>query len=173
MIANLRRRELFRIASQLSEENQLAFRETQNGEHVEGYLKQRVDLVSGKFAMVENSLEFTLVPWRPRWISILANRNLGSCGVAGSVGPLAAVEQGPRYEDLCYLNIASGCRFCPWPFHSRCLYDRYFYWNEKTYALSKLADLIEHITVSEVAKVNPTPLRFSQHDKQEDLQSTG
>jgi hypothetical protein len=36
-----------------------------NGERVTGTYRQSVQLVSGKYAMVEKSREFTLVPWRP------------------------------------------------------------------------------------------------------------
>lgn len=65
MIANLQRRELLRVARQLTDKSGLAFRETKQGEYIEGVLKRRVNLVSGKFAMIEKSREFTLVPWRP------------------------------------------------------------------------------------------------------------
>lgn len=64
MISNLQRRELLRIAGQLSNESGLAFREAQRGKNIEGILKRRFDLVSGQFAVIEKSREFTLVPWR-------------------------------------------------------------------------------------------------------------
>ena len=32
---------------------------------MQGVFKQTVQLASGKFALVENAHEFTLVPWRP------------------------------------------------------------------------------------------------------------
>ena len=65
MLATLQRRELLRIAGQLSDETGLVFRETQRSDRIEGLLKRRVDMTSGKFAMIEKSREFTLVPWRP------------------------------------------------------------------------------------------------------------
>lgn len=34
-------------------------------ERIEGVLKRSVDLTSGRFALIEKSREFTLVPWRP------------------------------------------------------------------------------------------------------------
>lgn len=43
----------------------LPFRTAGNGETVQGVFKQTVQLSSGKFALVENAHEFTLVPWRP------------------------------------------------------------------------------------------------------------
>lgn len=65
MLEALRRRELARVAGQLSDQLGLAYAETRSGEPVEGILRRSVDLASGKYALVENSREFTLVPWRP------------------------------------------------------------------------------------------------------------
>ncbi|MEQ8285717.1 relaxase/mobilization nuclease RlxS [Thalassospira sp.] len=65
MLDTLRRRELTRVAGQLSEQLGLAYAETRHGEPVEGTLRHAVELASGKYAVVEKSREFTLVPWRP------------------------------------------------------------------------------------------------------------
>lgn len=65
LIAMLQRRELLRVAGQLSDELGLAFTEARAGERVEGTLRRRVDLTNGRYALVEKSREFTLVPWRP------------------------------------------------------------------------------------------------------------
>lgn len=65
MIEALRRRELLRVAGQLSSELGLRFTEAQPAERIEGVLRRSVDLASGRFALVEKSREFTLVPWRP------------------------------------------------------------------------------------------------------------
>lgn len=61
----LRRREVGTAAARLSRQLGLPFSETVPGERVAGILRRRVDLSSGSFALVENSREFTLVPWRP------------------------------------------------------------------------------------------------------------
>lgn len=61
----LRRRELLRIAGQLSSELSLEFVESKTGERIEGTLRRAVDLVSGRHALIERAREFTLVPWRP------------------------------------------------------------------------------------------------------------
>ena len=47
-------------------ERQLAlpYRAAADGEPVEGRLTRRLDLLSGRFALLENAHEFTLVPWR-------------------------------------------------------------------------------------------------------------
>ncbi|WP_246660642.1 relaxase/mobilization nuclease and DUF3363 domain-containing protein [Nitratireductor sp. XY-223] len=65
MLARLRRRELARVAGQLSDELGLAYAETRKGDPVEGTLRRSVELASGRYALVEKSREFTLVPWRP------------------------------------------------------------------------------------------------------------
>ena len=43
----------------------MPFRMAENGERIAGTYRQSVQLVSGKYALVERSREFTLVPWRP------------------------------------------------------------------------------------------------------------
>jgi type IV secretory pathway VirD2 relaxase len=65
LLAILRRRELTRVATQLSGELGLAYAEPRPGERIEGLYRRRLDLASGQFALIEKSREFTLVPWRP------------------------------------------------------------------------------------------------------------
>ena len=65
MLAVLQRRELIRVAGQLSDELGLAFTETQSGDRIEGRLGRMIELTSGRYALVERSRDFTLVPWRP------------------------------------------------------------------------------------------------------------
>jgi type IV secretory pathway VirD2 relaxase len=64
-LATLRRRELLRVAGRFSDELGLPFVETKPGERIEGMLRQRVDTLGGRYALIEKSREFTLVPWRP------------------------------------------------------------------------------------------------------------
>jgi hypothetical protein len=61
----LRRRELQRAGGKLSGEIGKPFAETGKGEHIEGVYSRSVELASGRFAVLEKSREFTLVPWRP------------------------------------------------------------------------------------------------------------
>lgn len=65
LLAALERRELRRVVATLGHERALPYAEPVPGERIEGRLIRRVDLASGRFALVENSREFTLVPWRP------------------------------------------------------------------------------------------------------------
>ena len=72
MLALLRRRELARVGAQLSGELSLRYVEMEPGKRIEGVYRRRLDLASGRFAVIEKSREFTLVPWRP-----VLERNLG------------------------------------------------------------------------------------------------
>lgn len=65
MLAALQRRELLRVASQLSEEVGKPFAEAKPRERIEGRLVRAADMTSGRQALVERSRDFTLVPWRP------------------------------------------------------------------------------------------------------------
>lgn len=65
LIDRLRQRELLRVASRLSDELALPFREAEAGARVEGIYRRPIDLLSGRYALLERSREFTLVPWRP------------------------------------------------------------------------------------------------------------
>lgn len=65
MLGILRRRELLRVAGQLSSELGLPYVEIESGQKVTGAYRRHVDLASGRFAVIEKSREFTLVPWRP------------------------------------------------------------------------------------------------------------
>ncbi|MBP2277815.1 MULTISPECIES: DUF3363 domain-containing protein [Sphingomonas] len=77
MVAALQRRELLRVGAQLSRELGMPFAETEPGARVSGIYRQPVDTMSGRFALVEKSREFTLVPWRP-----VLDRHVGK-GVSG------------------------------------------------------------------------------------------
>ena len=64
-ISVLQRRELLRVAGQLTEELDKPFAEARHGDAIAGRLARTVEMASGRYALVENSREFTLVPWRP------------------------------------------------------------------------------------------------------------
>ncbi|MCZ4107970.1 relaxase/mobilization nuclease RlxS [Brevundimonas diminuta] len=65
MLAQLRRREMSRVAGTLSDELGLGYVESRSGDRIEGVYRRPVDLASGRVALIEKSREFTLVPWRP------------------------------------------------------------------------------------------------------------
>jgi type IV secretory pathway VirD2 relaxase len=61
----LRRRELQRVAGQLSRELGARFAEAEPGLPIEGTYRRSVQVGTMRMAVIENSREFTLVPWRP------------------------------------------------------------------------------------------------------------
>ena len=65
LLRTLRRREVRAAAAKLSRELGKPFAETSDGDKVGGLYRRPVRLASGKFAVIEKSKEFTLVPWRP------------------------------------------------------------------------------------------------------------
>lgn len=64
-LAVLQRRELLRVAGELSDGLGRPVVVATSGERIAGTLLRRVDMTSGRFALVERSRDFTLVPWRP------------------------------------------------------------------------------------------------------------
>ena len=65
LIATLQEREVARVGEEMAAKKALPFRAAADGETVSGTFTGAVQLSSGKFAIVERSHEFTLVPWRP------------------------------------------------------------------------------------------------------------
>lgn len=65
LLATLREREVASVGAEIAAGKALPFRAATDGENVSGKFTGTVQLTSGKFAVVEQSHEFTLVPWRP------------------------------------------------------------------------------------------------------------
>ena len=65
LLDTLGRRELNTAAAKITAETGLPRQPATEGEHVAGIYCQRVQLASGRFAMIDNGLGFELVPWKP------------------------------------------------------------------------------------------------------------
>jgi type IV secretory pathway VirD2 relaxase len=65
LIGTLARQEVERVGRQLAAERGLTFRPTHEGQTVRGKLLGSAQLASGRFAMIDDGLGFSLVPWRP------------------------------------------------------------------------------------------------------------
>lgn len=61
----LQQRDLEHVGSRLAQLRNQPFSLVEQGERIEGVMRQRIDLTSGRFALVERSRDFVLVPWRP------------------------------------------------------------------------------------------------------------
>ena len=86
LLDTLRRREIDAAAGRLSAETGLPCQAAAEGEHVAGVYRQRVQLASGRFAMIDNGLGFELVPWKPALEQHLGRQ------VSGVVQPGGGVE---------------------------------------------------------------------------------
>lgn len=65
LIATLQEREVASTGTAMAKRKATPFRAAADGETITGTFTGTVQLSSGKFAIVEKSHEFTLVPWRP------------------------------------------------------------------------------------------------------------
>jgi hypothetical protein len=93
----LRRAELRVVAARLSKELGLDFAEPVEGERIIGIVRSRVNLNSGSFAVVENSREFMLVPWRPVLERQLGREISGVMRRSGSISwTFGRERQGPE-----------------------------------------------------------------------------
>jgi len=65
LIARLERQEIERVGKSLAAEKHAPFKMKGEGDRVSGVFTGSTNLISGKYAVIENAYEFTLVPWRP------------------------------------------------------------------------------------------------------------
>ncbi|WP_299790751.1 DUF3363 domain-containing protein [uncultured Marivita sp.] len=88
LLATLRNRELDAIAQDLSTQTGLPYYKPTEGEPVAGTFRRRFDLASGRFAMIDDGLGFSLVPWTPQ-----LERHLGQT-VTGTMTPGGGIDWG-------------------------------------------------------------------------------
>ena len=65
LLDTLRRRELEVTATRLSAKSGLPYHPLDESELVAGVYRRRLDLFSGRFAMIDDGLGFSLLPWTP------------------------------------------------------------------------------------------------------------
>jgi type IV secretory pathway VirD2 relaxase len=65
LVAILERQEVERVGREMAKERGLTFRPAKAGEYVSGTLAGSTNLVSGRHAMIDDGLGFSLVPWQP------------------------------------------------------------------------------------------------------------
>ena len=63
LLSTLRERDLADAGAALSREHGLPYRQIRSSGEVSGIYRQRVQLASGRFAMIDDGLGFSLVPW--------------------------------------------------------------------------------------------------------------
>jgi len=65
LLGTLRNRELAQAAKDIAAETGLEHRLAADGQRVTGIYRRSVMLASGRYAMLDDGMGFSLVPWRP------------------------------------------------------------------------------------------------------------
>ncbi|MGJ7524862.1 DUF3363 domain-containing protein [Variovorax sp. GB1P17] len=65
LLVTLRDRELASAGKKLQTQTSAIYRPLQDGQQVHGVYRRSIQLVSGRFAMLDDGMRFSLVPWRP------------------------------------------------------------------------------------------------------------
>lgn len=65
LLATLRDQELASVGKVIQDQTHLVYRPLRDGDKVSGVYRRSVQLASGRFAMLDDGMGFSLVPWRP------------------------------------------------------------------------------------------------------------
>jgi len=65
LLATLRNKELAQAAKEIADETGLQHRPVTDGQRVTGTYRRNILLISGRYAMLDDGLGFSLVPWKP------------------------------------------------------------------------------------------------------------
>lgn len=65
LLTTLRGRELTAAAREISEQTGMQYRPTAEGQRVSGTYRRSVQLASGRYALLDDGIGFSLVPWKP------------------------------------------------------------------------------------------------------------
>jgi type IV secretory pathway VirD2 relaxase len=85
LLATLRNREMDDTVTKLTHETGLVHRPSGEGEHVGGVYRRRLDLASGRYALIDDGNSFQLVPWRPALEQRLDRQVSGVMAIGGRV----------------------------------------------------------------------------------------
>ena len=89
LLRTLETRELRQTAAEITARTGLAHRDVKAGENVSGVYRRMLTLNSGRFALIERSHDFALVPWRPvleRARGQMVTGSVGGEGISWSIG---------------------------------------------------------------------------------------
>ncbi|MNG18375.1 hypothetical protein D3C84_1024370 [compost metagenome] len=65
LLATLRGRELTAAARAIAAQTGMQYRPAVEGKRVSGIYRRSVQLASGRYALLDNGIGFSLVPWKP------------------------------------------------------------------------------------------------------------
>ena len=85
LLKTLRQRDLDAAAKRIADKTGLPFRKSGDGEAVVGTYRQRLNLASGRFAMIDDGMGFELVPWKPQLEKHLSQTVSGTVTASGGI----------------------------------------------------------------------------------------
>jgi hypothetical protein len=77
LLDTLRQRDLDAAKARIAADTGLPYLSVEDDETVAGVYRQRLDLASGRFAMIDDGLGFSLVPWTPSLNGTVGHRSNG------------------------------------------------------------------------------------------------
>lgn len=95
LLATLRERELAKAGQDIAGETGLAHRPVADGQRVAGIYRRNVMLASGRYAMLDDGVGFSLVPWKPVIESWLGQQ-LAATVRGGGVSWAVRRQRGPQ-----------------------------------------------------------------------------
>lgn len=94
LLATLRGRELTTVAREISSQTGMQYRPAVEGERVRGVYRRSLQLASGRFALLDDGIGFSLVPWKPV-IEQKLGQSLSAVIQGGSVSWQLGPQRGP------------------------------------------------------------------------------
>ena len=85
LLDTLRERDLAGAAEAITTGTGLPPHASQDGDSVSGIYRERVTLASGRFAMIDDGMGFSLVPWRPALDKYLGEHVMGAIKPSGGI----------------------------------------------------------------------------------------
>ncbi|MEM7667381.1 MAG: DUF3363 domain-containing protein [Pseudomonadota bacterium] len=85
LLKTLHERELSATGNKIANETGMPFRKSGDGETVAGTYTRRLDLASGRFAMIDDGMGFELVPWKPQLEKHLGQTVTGTVTAGGGI----------------------------------------------------------------------------------------
>ena len=116
LLDTLQRRELLAAEARVSSNTGLPCLPIAEGDTVAGVYRQRLDLASGRFAMIDDGLGFSLVPWTPslerhlgHQVSMSVSKVLESKESVGVLGGRPQSEAGAVQRSISEVRVSRKC----------------------------------------------------------------
>lgn len=108
LLATLRGRELAQAAKGIAAETGLEHRPVADGQRVAGIYRRSVMLASGRYAMLDDGVGFSLVPWKPV-IEQRMGQQLAATVHGGGLSWEIGRQRGPLVSQYCAFQRETFC----------------------------------------------------------------